>query len=75
MERIREVNEIYKEQSEKGLSNEYIYNHFIVDRYHISRTTFYSYLTVPYKKFQEIYHHPKGGESPFHQLGLFEEEN
>lgn len=46
--RVKEVNEIYLEQSHRGLRNEYIYAHFIRNRFHISRTTFYQYLTIPY---------------------------
>lgn len=48
--RIKEVNEIYLHQSRQGLSNEYIYIHFIRDQFHLSRSTFYEYLTVPYNK-------------------------
>lgn len=48
LQRVKEVNEIYIEQSKRGLFNEYIYRHFIRNRFHISRTTFYQYLTIPY---------------------------
>ncbi len=48
--RIKEVNEIYLRESAHGVSNEYIYAHHIRDRFHISRTTFYEYLTVPYER-------------------------
>jgi hypothetical protein len=55
--RVKEINEIYLEYSRKGCFTEYIYNTYIKDRYHISRTTFYTYLTIPYerqlKKIQE----------------------
>lgn len=46
--RVKDVNEIYIEQSRQGLCNEYIYVRFIRNRFHISRTTFYQYLTIPY---------------------------
>jgi hypothetical protein len=72
MERIKEVNEIYKEQSGKGINNEYIYKHFIKDKYHISRTTFYSYLTVPYKKYREPEPKPDAEIMRFRQLDIFE---
>lgn len=48
LQRVKEVNEIYIEQSKRGLFNEHIYRHFIRNRFHISRTTFYQYLTIPY---------------------------
>lgn len=48
LNRVREVNEVYVEQSKHGLCNEYIYNHFIRDHFHISRSTFYDFLTIPY---------------------------
>lgn len=48
--RVKEVNETYKEYALKGYFNEYIYANFIKDRFHISRTTFYNYLTIPYER-------------------------
>lgn len=48
--RVKEVNETYNKYALKGYFNEYIYANFIKDRFHISRTTFYNYLTIPYKR-------------------------
>lgn len=48
LNRVREVNEVYVEQSRHGLSNEYIYRNFIRYRFNISRSTFYNFLTIPY---------------------------
>lgn len=48
--RVKEINEIYKRESAKGLFNEYIFVHFIKDQYHISRSTFYDFLTIPYER-------------------------
>ena len=48
LQRVREVNEVYLEHANRGLFNEDIYKHYIRDRFHISRTTFYEYLTIPY---------------------------
>lgn len=50
LQRVKEVNEIYLEYSSKGVFNEYIYINYIKDRFHISRTTFYNYLSIPYGK-------------------------
>lgn len=46
--RVKEVNELYLEKQNSGLSTEYIYRHFIMPKYHISRTTLYEYLAIPY---------------------------
>lgn len=46
--RVREVNELFVEKQRLGLSTEYIYRTFIEPRYHISRTTLYNWLTIPY---------------------------
>jgi predicted transcriptional regulator YheO len=48
LQRIRRVNELYVDLSEKGITNEFIYHHHIKDQFNISRATFYEYLTVPY---------------------------
>ena len=49
LERIKQVNEIYLQHANDGVSNEFIYHHYIREQFHISRTTFYQYLTIPYK--------------------------
>ena len=49
LKKVKEVNEIYIEHHNKGIFNEYIYKHFIAEQFHISRSTFYTYLTIPYK--------------------------
>lgn len=48
--RVKEVNELFVEKQRIGLSTEYIYRTFVAPRYHISRTTLYNWLTIPYKK-------------------------
>lgn len=48
--RVKEICEIYKRESEKGIFTEYIYAHFVQQQYHISRSTFYEYLTIPYER-------------------------
>ncbi len=48
--RVKRVNELYKELSAKGITNEFIYKHHICDQFNISRSTFYDYLTIPYEK-------------------------
>lgn len=48
--RVKEVNELFVEKQRLGLSTEYIYRTFVAPRYHISRTTLYNWLTIPYKK-------------------------
>jgi len=50
LQRVKVVNETYKHWAEIGLSNEAIYNRHIRDTYHISRATFYNYLTIPYAR-------------------------
>ena len=50
LKRIKDVCEIYLREAKRGVNNEYIYNNYIRDRFHISRSTFYEYLTVPYEK-------------------------
>ncbi len=49
LERVKCVNEIYIEFHKKGYSNEFIYKNHIEKRFYISRSTFYNYLTIPYK--------------------------
>lgn len=48
--RVKEICEIYKRESGKGCFNEYIYLTHIKHQYHISRATFYEYLTIPYER-------------------------
>ena len=48
LEKVKAVNEVYIEHSARGVSNEYIFNNYIKNRFYISRTTFYEYLTIPY---------------------------
>ena len=50
LQRVKEINEVYKEYASKGWFNEYIFKNYIRDRFHISRATFYNYLTIPYEK-------------------------
>lgn len=48
--RVKEVNELYVEKSKIGLSTEFIYRTFIEPRFHISRSTLYEYLAIPYER-------------------------
>ena len=48
LNRVREVNEVYLEHHKRGVFNEFIYKNYIKSRFHISRSTFYEYLTIPY---------------------------
>ncbi|MBO7438964.1 MAG: hypothetical protein J6U21_04730 [Bacteroidales bacterium] len=50
LQRVKAVNESYKRWSDIGLSNEAIYLRHIRDSFHISRSTFYSYLAIPYAR-------------------------
>lgn len=47
---IINIQKIYTDKQSIGLSNEYIYKHYIYPNYYISRATFYNYLTVPARK-------------------------
>jgi hypothetical protein len=51
--RVKEINELYENLSSQGLSNEYIYNKYVRDTFHISRSTFYQYLCIDYQKYLE----------------------
>jgi hypothetical protein len=48
--RVRRVNEIFLEHSRRGVFTEHIYRLHIRDRFFISRSTFYVYLTIPYER-------------------------
>ncbi len=48
--RVKRVNELYKDLSAKGITNEFIYKHHVRDQFNISRSTFYDYLTIPYER-------------------------
>lgn len=48
--RVKEVNELYKEKQRIGLSTEFIHRTFIAPQFHISRSTLYEWLTIPYEK-------------------------
>lgn len=58
--RVKEVNELYVEKSKLGLSTEFIYRTFIAPRFHISRSTLYEYLAIPYERqLKEIFEREK----------------
>lgn len=58
--RVKEVNELYVEKSKIGLSTEFIYRTFIAHRFHISRSTLYEYLAIPYERqLKEIFEREK----------------
>ncbi len=46
---IKEVNEVFLEYFKKGMFTENIFRNYIRDRFHISRSTFFEYLSTPYK--------------------------
>ena len=48
--RVKKINEVYLEKAKIGLSTEFIYRNFIKPRYHISRSTLYDYLAIPYDR-------------------------
>ena len=48
--RVKEINELYMEKAKIGLSTEFIFRTFIKPRYHISRSTLYEYLAIPYDR-------------------------
>ncbi|MCM1035552.1 MAG: hypothetical protein NC038_05590 [Paludibacter sp.] len=48
LQRVKAVNEVYLKCHKQGMFNEYIYQHHIKWQFHISRSTFYEYLTIPY---------------------------
>ena len=48
--RVKEVNELYVEKAKIGLTTEFIYRTFIKPRFHISRSTLYEYLAIPYDR-------------------------
>ncbi|MBQ7210516.1 MAG: hypothetical protein IJS05_06450 [Paludibacteraceae bacterium] len=50
LNRIKAVCEIYLREAKRGVNNEFIYDNYIRDQFHISRSTFYEYLTVPYER-------------------------
>jgi hypothetical protein len=54
--RVKQVNEIFIEHNRRGVFTENIYRLYIRDSFFISRTTFYSYLTIPYaRELERIY--------------------
>ena len=58
--RVKEVNELYVEKAKIGLTTEFIYRTFIEPRFHISRSTLYEYLAIPYdRQLKEIYQREK----------------
>lgn len=52
--RVKQVNEVYVEHARRGVFVENIYRLYIRDRFYISRTTFYKYLTIPYTRELEL---------------------
>jgi hypothetical protein len=48
--RVKRVNEIYIEYHGQGYSNIYIYKNHIREEFGISLCTFYSYLSINYKR-------------------------
>lgn len=50
LQRIIDIQTIYLQHKEQGVTGEYIYNRYIHPVYRISRKTFYSYLATNAKK-------------------------
>jgi hypothetical protein len=48
--KVKAVSEVYLQYKEHGVSNEFVFENYIQKQFFISRTTFFSYLTIPYKK-------------------------
>ena len=58
--RVKDVNELYVEKAKIGLSTEFIFRTFIAPKFHISRSTLYEYLSIPYERqLKEIYQREK----------------
>jgi len=67
--RVERVNEVYLEYARRGVFVEHIYRNHIKDQFLISRTTFFAYLSIPYKKeLEEI----ERKENRNRQLNLFD---
>ena len=62
--RVKDVNELYVEKAKIGLTTEFIYRTFIEPRFHISRSTLYEYLAIPYdRQLKEIYQREKAEQA------------
>jgi len=48
--RVKEIQDIYLKFRDTGISGEYIYQKYIKPVYHISRGTFYRYLSINARK-------------------------
>jgi len=48
--RVEQVNKVFLQHSKRGLFTDHIYRDYIRDQFFISRSTFYNYLGIPYKK-------------------------
>jgi len=48
--RVKDVNEVFISHNNRGIFTENIYRDYIKERFRISRSTFFRYLTIPYKK-------------------------
>ena len=50
LNRVKEVNELYLEKQRLGIPTSRILSEYIEPRYHISRSTLYEWLAIPYEK-------------------------
>lgn len=73
LQRVKEINETFLAASQKGLSTEYIYRTIILPRYHISRTTLYNYLCIPYARLLREINEKKTRVEAGEQLVIFNE--
>jgi hypothetical protein len=48
--RVEQVNEIYKNLSRRGIPLETIYREHVKDKFLMSRSSFYNYLSIPYER-------------------------
>jgi hypothetical protein len=66
--RVKDVNEVYLEYHNHGVPAEYIFRNYINERFRIGRTTFFEYLTIPYKRELELLDRKQNK-----QISLFDE--
>jgi hypothetical protein len=50
LKKIIDIQELTLQHTRKGVTQEYVYSHHIYPIYHISRATYYEYLSINAKK-------------------------
>jgi hypothetical protein len=66
--RVKDVNEVYLDHHSRGIPAEYIFRNHVHERFRISRTTFFEYLAIPYKRELELLDRKQN-----RQMNLFDE--